>query len=298
MQIDTAVGYFNRLRGIQGQETPAQFFAEMDQVIRAIRFPSGAPGHVEDYLNDERDAARNIVPYRGRKIGVVLEYPAGANTNIGMVYEDLYNPEIGEFVDRFGLRCSPPPSYAVQMDPESRLMFPITAWFSHKKYLPEKDRVEQQRNILSFNAYCEPTEDLLGSGRKACEDCDVKVFTSTQSRDGRWGRRTEVGYASTLAPEFELVATWQGEDFDKKAMQLYRKLREVFLAAHREAALKYAHVVFDNSFDMSNPGGFTLNQEWGGPLLSDMRCHISCDIPFVHEEEMVAHLAYYNFYGR
>ena len=304
MQIKTAAHYFGIRNTPERADTKplvSERIYKLDKEARDTSFESGASACVEDFSNSLDRNRREIVDIRyPARVGLVLSYPAEARAGLEVVYKDRRKFEaVDRNAEGFSIEKYP-------IDPEGQANFhAFVKLDDHIFYFPllmrfglNYDSMTAQRNSLTFQAVADPDETLVQTAKEACKDCNVEVYTSSRSGHG-WSRQTQMitSIVGMPAPEVEVHAVWEGEEFDRRAIDLYGKLADLFLENHRETTLGFAESLFRRSNNVER--GIVLNQERPGLPFSDMNCSIRCEVPFKDgDAEVVGSLFYPRFFGR
>ena len=233
---------------------------------------------------------------------IVLEYLLGKGIEISQIYADRESLNLAERVASQDLLFTESArgvvdSRKAEFEHEDHcFLYPMDVSFG-----PNDKKIQTQRNDLQVSCTWNPQEKELRSIKEICAEAHAQVtFYPSQNQNGTWHKQGPHSVISRpLAPEFDLIATWEGSNFDMTAIDLYGKLRKVFGRTHCINIGRYASKIIRSQFPQDEEVSINREEMWPYSGISDMRCHIRCEIPFTHgTQEIVGELSYYNFIGR
>ena len=173
----------------------------------------------------------------------VLEYEAGKGKEISQVYADRESLRLEERM--FSQNLTPQESVRGIVD--SRKVEFVhdnhTLWYPlHVAFAPNSKKIRMQQNELQVSCTGDPQPAELKSIEDICAKANARVaFYPTQKRGEEWYKDGPYHVISSpLAPEFDLIATWEGSNFDCPAIDLYGPLRKALARSHRETIETYA----------------------------------------------------------
>ncbi|MEK6825307.1 MAG: hypothetical protein AABY00_00820 [Nanoarchaeota archaeon] len=236
---------------------------------------------------------------------VVFEYECGKGKDLAGVYADRESLDLVERVFSKELVVNESVRggiYNRKAEFDSTLhslRYPIQVSFNSNS-----ERLQEQSNELHVSCTGHPSERELREMKAFCEERFVDVtFYPSIARDGKWYKEGPHHVISEpIVPQFDLIATWEGENFDNKAIDLYGTLRFMLGRTHCDILEQYAGKLIRSRFP--NDESVALTTEKTSPYsgLSDMCCHMECKVPFVHvrskgETALVGGLWYHHFIG-
>lgn len=319
MQIESFRRSFSIKRTQPSETSPQQSLAILNEQVRRQTKDSQFISHVRE----KPSPMPNLNPgwvYSDHYAEAVLLLSYNGGRDIPQLYQDSQSIDIPAIMKsdpnlktlEYGeTRYHEPSQVILSMDNDSHQL-----WYTTDIDFQEGN-LEQQANQIIVAGIGDPSTELRQEIEQFClsKDCSTEFLTSTlQTGYHGFGPAPTIplfcmtsaygGHTSNMrAPELEIRVKWNGEDFDKKAINLFGEIRKRLYPNHMETIGKYAINIVGADYRNSGSelGGISLNQERlnMGTILSNMRMHLSCSVPFTHQQkQMLANLRYWNFRGK
>jgi hypothetical protein len=236
-------------------------------------------------------------------ISLMFEYKDGKEQDVSGLYSDIHSINLSKF-DRLDERLDFTNSQRVY---EPNAMFMLTEhklWYPfHLNFCENYKDIAVQKNELIVSATAELYKKTIKSIKRVCktEGCDVAVYTSTKDQNSKpatfFMYDDKSSTSGMPAPEIKVVVSWDGPDFDNKAICLYGKIQELLVEEHKKTIAKYISHIIERPYQHKE---IVINQERDKSYsIDDITCHMFCRVPFQYKDKrLVGDISYYHFKGR
>ena len=317
MMIERYLGYFMPTlpQGSKEKISRIGAIAKLDELVSATPIEQGRAFVIDCSAENMFSLSLGSQFLGMPRLGLGIIYSESKGKDLPELYRDLQKVNLPQKVVDASLEYHP---WELGMPTEQvRFKLSIDAhhlWFPmHCSFDNNYEKMTEQRNEVSVVCIGNLSEKKQAAIKKLCEKkgAEVKIYLSTPDastcdarKPNSFSRTThyKTHHLGMAAPEVEVVVSWTGPDFDKKAIYFYGEIRHQLLPTHREEVSRWTRNMLRQTWPLGPKEGVSLNQERTGHyrlLASNMHCNMECRVPFTHEgENKVGTLHYYNFLGK